>query len=257
MDPPKRHTTPTHPRTHRESQRSQPIHQVRHSLGIQQHTNTRWRPMESGVRHKPRPLRTTSDVLWDDQLPSHLPDHDERAIQRGTPTRLAVDLHGRHPYTHPIRPPIPPNESPPNPRQATQTRSLPQTREVRLRSKGSRVPRRHLGPQHHTDGSSQGARSSGLEISTDSPRRQSLPGIHRILPILHQRLLEDRKTTDPPYQKGDTICMGRSPSESLRHPQETHVSKPDPTPTRLHQTILPSHRRVRVRRGSRTLTGGR
>jgi hypothetical protein len=28
MDPPKRHTTPTHPRAHRESQRSQPIHQI-------------------------------------------------------------------------------------------------------------------------------------------------------------------------------------------------------------------------------------
>jgi hypothetical protein len=51
--------------------------------------------------------------------------------------------------------------------------------------------------------------------------------------------------------------MGRSPSESLRDPQETHVSKPDPAPTRLHQTILPRHRHVRIRRGSRTLTGGR
>jgi hypothetical protein len=35
------------------------------------------------------------------------------------------------------------------------------------------------------------------------------------------------------------------------------VPKPDPTPTRLHQTILPRYRRVRVRRGSRTLTRGR
>jgi hypothetical protein len=168
--------------------------------------------MESGVRHKSRSLRTTSDVLWDDQLPSHLPDHDERAIQGRTPTRLAVDLHGRHPHTHPIRPPIPPNKSPPNPRQAAQTRSLPQTREVRLREKGSRIPRCHPGPQHHTDGPSQGTRSSGLETPTNSPRRQSLPGIHRILPILHQRLLEDCKTTNPPHQEGDTICMGRSPS---------------------------------------------
>jgi hypothetical protein len=257
MDPPKRHTAPTHSRAHHKSQRSQSIYQVRHSLGIQQHTNTRWRPMESSVRHEPRSLRTTGNVLRDDQLPSHLPDHDERAIQRRTPTRLAVDLHGRHPHTHPIRPPIPPNESPPNPRQATQTRPLPQTREVRLRSKGSRVPRRHPGPQHHTDGPSQSARSSRLETSTNSPRRQSLPGIHRILPILHQRLLEDRKTTDPPHQEGDTIRMGRSPSKSLRDPQETHVPKPDLTPTRLHQTILPSHRRIRIRRGSRTLTGGR
>jgi hypothetical protein len=40
MDPPKRHATPTHPRAHRESPRSQPIHQVRHPLGIQQHMNT-------------------------------------------------------------------------------------------------------------------------------------------------------------------------------------------------------------------------
>jgi hypothetical protein len=128
---------------------------------------------------------------------------------------------------------------------------------VRLRSKRSRVLRRHLGSQHHTDGPSQGARSSRLETPTNGPRRQSLPGIHRILPILHQRLLEDRKTTNPSYQESDAICMGRSPNYSLRDPQETYVPKPNPTATRLHQTILPSHRRVRVRRGSRTLTGGR
>jgi hypothetical protein len=168
--------------------------------------------MESSVRHKLRPFRTTSNVLRDDQLPGHLPDHDERAVQRRTPTRLALDLHGRHSYTHPIRPPIPPNKSPSDPRQAVQTRPLPQTREVRLREKGSRVPRRHPGPQHHTDGPSQGARSSGLETPTNGPRRQSLPRVHRILPILHQRLLEDRKTTNPPYQESDTVCMGRSPS---------------------------------------------
>jgi hypothetical protein len=83
---------------------------------------------------------------------------------------------------------------------------------MRLREKGSRIPRRHPGPQHHTDGPSQSTRSSRLETPTNSPRRQSLPGIHRILPILHQRLLEDRKTTDPPHQEGDTIGMGRSPS---------------------------------------------
>jgi hypothetical protein len=138
-----------------------------------------------------------------------------------------------------------------------QARPLPQTREVRLREKGSRIPRRHPRSQHHTNGPSQGTRSSRLETPTNGPRHQSLPGIHRILPILHQGLLEDCKTTNPPYQESDTVCMGRSPSQSLRDPQKTHVPKPNPTPTRLHQTILPSHRRVRVRRGSRTLTGGR
>jgi hypothetical protein len=94
MDPPKRHATPTHSRTHRKSPRSQPVHQIRHPLGIQQHTDTRWRPMEGSIYHEPRPLRTTGNVLRDDQLPSHLPDHDERTVQRRTPARLAVNLHG-------------------------------------------------------------------------------------------------------------------------------------------------------------------
>ena len=52
MDPPKRHTTPTHPRTHCKSPRGQPIHQIRHSLGIQQHTDTRWRPMEGSIYYE-------------------------------------------------------------------------------------------------------------------------------------------------------------------------------------------------------------
>jgi hypothetical protein len=51
--------------------------------------------------------------------------------------------------------------------------------------------------------------------------------------------------------------MGRSPSQGLRNPQETHVPEPNPTPTRLHQTVLPGYGRICIRRGSRTLTGGR
>jgi hypothetical protein len=51
--------------------------------------------------------------------------------------------------------------------------------------------------------------------------------------------------------------MGRSPSQSLRNPQDTHVPEPNPMPTRLHQAILPSHRHICIQRGSRTLTRGR
>jgi hypothetical protein len=154
--------------------------------------------MEGSIHYKPQPLRATGNVLWDDQLPHHLPDHDERAVQRRTPTRLVINLHGRHPHTHPIRPHIPPNKSSPNPRQTVQTRPLPQTREVCLRTKRGRIPRHYLGSQHHLYGPSQSTRSSRLEIPTNSPRRQSLSRLHRILPILHQGLLEDCKTTDSP-----------------------------------------------------------
>ena len=128
---------------------------------------------------------------------------------------------------------------------------------MHLRTKGGRIPRGHPGPQHHLHGPSQGPRSSGLETPTDSQRRQSLPRFHRLLPILHKRLLKDRKTLDPPNQESDPIYMGRGPNQSLRNPQDTHVSEPNTTPTRLHQTILPRHRRVCIRRGSRTLTRGR
>jgi hypothetical protein len=198
MDTPKCHAAPTHSRTHHKGLRSQPVHQIRHLLGIQQHTDTRWRPMEGGIHHEPRPYRAAGNVLRDDQLPSHLPDHDECTVQRRTLTRLAVDLHGRHPHTHPIRPPIPPNKSPPNPRQTAQTQPLPQTRKMHLRAKRGRVPRRHPGPQHHPYGPSQGARGGRLETPANGPRHQSLPRVHRILSILHQGLLEDCKTTNPP-----------------------------------------------------------
>jgi hypothetical protein len=126
-----------------------------------------------------------------------------------------------------------------------------------LRTERSRIPRRYPRPQHHPDGPSQSARSSRLETPTNSPRCQSLPRIYGILPILHQRLLKDREAPDPPDKEGNAIYMGRSSSQSLRNPQKTHVPEPNPAPTRLHQTILPSHRHVCVRRGSRTLTGGR
>jgi hypothetical protein len=198
MDPPKCHPTPTHPRTHRKSPRSQLVYQVRHLLGIQQHTNTRRRPMESGIHHEPWPLRATSDVLRDDQLPSHLPNHDERTVPRRTPTRLAVNLHGQHPHTYLIRPPIPPNKSPPNPRKVVQARPLSQAREVCLRAKRGRILRRYPGPQHHLYGPSQSARSSRLETPANGPRRQSLPRVHRVLLILHQRLLKDCKIANPP-----------------------------------------------------------
>jgi hypothetical protein len=51
--------------------------------------------------------------------------------------------------------------------------------------------------------------------------------------------------------------MGGSPSQSLRNPQKAHVPEPNPAPTRLHQTVLPSHRHICIRCGSCTLTGGR
>jgi hypothetical protein len=58
----------------------------------------------------------------------------------------------------------------------------------------------------------------------------------------------------PPSIEGGK-SQGRG--DSNRNPQRTHVLEPNPAPTRLHQTILPSHRHVGIRRGSCTLTRGR
>ncbi len=57
--------------------RSIALHQVRHTLGIQQHQNQGGRRMESRLQNPERAIRTTGHVLRTDQLPRNLPTNDE------------------------------------------------------------------------------------------------------------------------------------------------------------------------------------
>jgi len=39
--------------------------------------------MESGIQNKQRPFRTIGNVFWSMQLPSDIPEHDERHFRHG------------------------------------------------------------------------------------------------------------------------------------------------------------------------------
>ena len=51
--------------------------------------------------------------------------------------------------------------------------------------------------------------------------------------------------------------LGRTTDARLRNLEITHVPMTHTTPATVRQTILLSHQRLGIRRGSRTLTGGR
>src|SRR5258707_15851324 len=107
--------------------------------------------MEGSLPHSRRALRTYSYVLRINQLSSHLPNDDEYELPPRNRSGVAVGIHGRpgHPYqtkagrnrrttsteTSKICPPYP--------RHVTETRPLPQTREVRLQTRRDRLPRGH------------------------------------------------------------------------------------------------------------------
>ena len=226
-------------------------------MGIQQCPYQETRPMESGIHHQQRPLRTKSHVLRPHQLPSHLPNDDECNLCRRTQGRLAHNLHGRHPDPHPERPRNPQETSPPGTNQTKTPRPLPQTREVPIRTKESGIPRRHPKCRNSTNGPNKDKRNRRLATPKERQGRPSLPRIHRVLPILCPQLLKNRTPPHRTNKENNPIPLERATNQSLRNPQNTDVCQTDPKTTRLHQTLLPGHGRFSLRRGSRTLTGGR
>jgi hypothetical protein len=53
------------------------------------------------------------------------------------------------------------------------------------------------------------------------------------------------------------MALGRTPTTSFRRAEEPHVQQASPEATRLHPEVLSSSRRFGLRRGRRTLAGGR
>ena len=126
-----------------------------------------------------------------------------------------------------------------------------------IRATKHRIPRSNPERRDSTDGPSQVERHRRLANPKMCQGCPSLPRIHWILPLLCTQLLKDRT---PPYsthpEKHPVPLVGTT-REGLRNPQNTHVLTTNSPTTRLQQTLLSCHRRFLLRRGSRTLTGGR
>src|SRR5712672_2926088 len=170
---------------------------------------------------------------------------------------MAHRLYGRHANRHRRQPNLPPEMRPPSSHQIGPIRSVPQTREVRFRTKTHRIPRSHLTTWNYPHGSDQNARSSRLAPTNHRNRRPFILRLYGVLPILHSKLLQNRKTSPTINKERHCLGMGTRAKTSLRTPQNLDVSTPSTRPTKLQQTVRCTYRRFGLWRGRHTLTGVR
>src|SRR5712671_1638226 len=128
---------------------------------------------------------------------------------------------------------------------------------MRVQQRRNRIPRRHRGQKPHPHTSQEAKRSTRLADPSQPHRSTTIPGLHRLLPILRLQLLQNCQTPPRINTKRHRLALGRRPTNSLRRTKNSHVHQSGAHPTRLRQTILPPNRRICLRRGSRTLARGR
>src|SRR6266851_5522561 len=84
----------------------------------------------------------------------------------------------------------------------------------------------------------------------DPPKERSrstqVLGFHRVLPLLHPRVLTDRPTPPRPDQASDTVALGQQGAGSVRSAPRQNGQQTGLTTTRLQQNLLPPNRRVQV-----------
>src|SRR5712671_2106758 len=146
---------------------------------------------------------------------------------------------------------------PPRPRQAGKTRSVPQTREMRVRTKTHRIPGSSVRKQHDPDGPHQNQGRSGMAIPEKPHGRPLVSRLYWILSLLHPQLLTRRTTLTRPDKESDPMVLGRSSNKSLQNLKDAHVHETGVNPTAIRQAIRTPHRRISIWRGRHTLTRGR
>src|SRR5580693_2089878 len=144
-----------------------------------------------------------------------------------------------------------------NTRKTNGAQPIPQTRKMQLRTTIHRIPRstRHAGTS--TDGRHQNRKSTQLETTHERHRSPQILGVHGILSLLHQGLFEtctSPTATDPPI---DPLDMGGSRRRSIRDVTKGYDRQTSTTTTGFHETLRTTHGRIRLWRGSHTLTRGR
>jgi hypothetical protein len=94
MDHQKSIPTTTYTAISRLSNRMHFVHQIRHTMGLQQHPHQRRGRMESRVLNKRRTIQTNCHVFWAYELTRNLPNYDEHDICGQSSGRMAYNLYG-------------------------------------------------------------------------------------------------------------------------------------------------------------------
>src|SRR5258708_2833752 len=126
-----------------------------------------------------------------------------------------------------------------------------------LRTGRNRLPRDYCRQRQARNGSAETKWGGRLASAQKSHRRPFLPRVHRLLPIFHPQLLQNRLTSPRSNQEEPSMVLGRTPVQSLRNPENHHVPKTGPYSTRLRATLLPANRRLGLWDWSSALPGAR
>src|SRR5712671_4825804 len=102
-----------------------------------------------------------------------------------------------------------------------------------IRETRGRLPRSPHRRKRHQNGRSQNRAGKELETPPKRDRSTTLPGIHGVLPVLHQGILTDSSTTPRPNKEKHRVALGGSPTASLRRAKgqdvrQTSIDAPRP-----------------------------
>ncbi|SRR6266851_2810069 len=140
---------PTNPPTNRPTLGMHLVYKVRHQMGVQQHKDQRWGPVESSVHYQRRVIQTNGHVLRTYQLTGYIPNHDEYNLPRSHSQREHDCLYGQYGNSHCVmthrirkRPYNPTSKhSKPGTPKAKQPQPIPQPRQMQLRTPLYQLPR--------------------------------------------------------------------------------------------------------------------
>src|SRR6266702_3224553 len=216
-------------------------------MGIQQRPHQRRRPRKRSLQNQLRALRTLCHVLRTNELPEHVPNHDGYHLPRSHSNGGCSNLHGRHPHRYPYRPPSPPKNSTPNTGQTRGTRSIPQTREVHVRSTRNRIPGVDNRRRKSTHGPSKSPRSRRLETPKEPQGTTRLDGLHQFLQNIHRRILKNRTSPERTYKEGDPMGMDRRKRRSFSEAKRAYLRRTSTPHAKIGETLRTGSGRVKLR----------
>ena len=126
-----------------------------------------------------------------------------------------------------------------------------------LRTTIDRIPWSTSRPRNSTNGQCKNRESQKLAITPQCARSTKIPRIHRILQILHTKLLTHCLTTTQPNTEDNPVALGRPTTRSIWSTTKCNVWQTSTKTTRLHQTIHCINWHIGLWRESYTLTRGR
>src|SRR6266566_8874024 len=117
-----------------------------------------------------------------------------------------------------------------------------------VRKEGDQLLRRNHRAKYDKNGPRKSKRGRELAKTANAHRSTTIPRVHRLLPILRPKLLKNRPTTPRFDEENDPLALGSTPRKSISGTKGANVLQPGPYPTRLQQKVLPTNRRVGIRR---------